>query len=555
VTTSPAANASEPRPEEFPMEPIKAEAPPSEPQVQEYPVEPGQAEAPTPDPKPLLKANMVAREVWVTATGAPPDKNAVEREVFTEETSSVLVCETGGVIQLSAAVAPGQLLLLANVESKREVVAQVKRKRAYRPTICYVELEFAEPAPRFWGTEFSAASALLPKAAQDAETAALVVAAEATADEPGEPPVAPSVEEVQAFKREVEALRGQSKLMAAPTTSQEAPAPLPVAVSEASPALAAGDAPGTPSDSNSGLHETPGSAFTETSPPIEHHRGVMELAAAVEQAQLPKPAMDFSMSLPKRKRSLRARGSFTPNFRGGVLRLALLTAMLLVTVVGAAWYKHWIPWKSATRNSPDSLSAIAANAKRSPLPGSPEAAEHSEFNNTKVASDTPVTSEGVPSRGAALPDSVPPEPKDAVEHGAQPVASRGSVAQPAVRRTSPSISPTANRSTVRPTAAAASESVAASAAESVFVPPKLIKSVRAEVSIDALRDFERGNVVIDAVVGSAGEVNFISVLSGPPSLRAAAVESLKHYQYEPATRNGQPVPAHVTITIHFRFEP
>ena len=87
------------------------------------------------------------------------------------------------------------------------------------------------------------------------------------------------------------------------------------------------------------------------------------------------------------------------------------------------------------------------------------------------------------------------------------------------------------------------------------MPPKLTKSVRAVASLDALRDFETGNVVIDAVVGTSGEVHFISVLSGPPSLRDAAVESLKQYRYEPAMRQGQPVPAHVTITIHFRFEP
>jgi protein TonB len=74
-------------------------------------------------------------------------------------------------------------------------------------------------------------------------------------------------------------------------------------------------------------------------------------------------------------------------------------------------------------------------------------------------------------------------------------------------------------------------------------------------SLEALRDFETGNVVIDAVVGTSGEVNFVSVISGPPSLRDSAVQSLKQYKYEPATRNGQPVPAHVTITIHFRFEP
>jgi protein TonB len=90
--------------------------------------------------------------------------------------------------------------------------------------------------------------------------------------------------------------------------------------------------------------------------------------------------------------------------------------------------------------------------------------------------------------------------------------------------------------------------------EGVIVPPKLIKSVRAVASLEALRDFETGNVVIDAVVGTEGEMHFIKVLSGPPSLRSPAVEAVKQYRYEPATRNGQPVPEHVTITIRFRFE-
>jgi periplasmic protein TonB len=94
----------------------------------------------------------------------------------------------------------------------------------------------------------------------------------------------------------------------------------------------------------------------------------------------------------------------------------------------------------------------------------------------------------------------------------------------------------------------------ASSAEGVVVPPKLIQSVRALASLDALHDFETGNVVIDAVVGTEGEVHFISVISGPPSLRPPAVQAVKQYRYEPATRNGQPVPAHVNITIRFRFE-
>lgn len=94
----------------------------------------------------------------------------------------------------------------------------------------------------------------------------------------------------------------------------------------------------------------------------------------------------------------------------------------------------------------------------------------------------------------------------------------------------------------------------ASPAERLVVPPKLIKSVRAVASLDDLRDFETGNVVIDAVVGTDGEVHFITVISGPPSLRPAAIGAVKQYHYEPATRNGQPVPEHVHITIRFRFE-
>ena len=112
---------------------------------------------------------------------------------------------------------------------------------------------------------------------------------------------------------------------------------------------------------------------------------------------------------------------------------------------------------------------------------------------------------------------------------------------------------TAKETIARPRPAPASQPIANPAAESVTVPPKLIKSVRAVVSLDDLRDFETGNVVIDAVVGTEGEVHFISVISGPPSLRPAAIGAVKQYRYEPATRNGRPVPEHVNITIRFHF--
>jgi TonB family protein len=510
-------------------------AEPSEPQPKEIPAEPAETNAPPLNPAPTLKTNMVAREVRVLATALPHDKNAIERELFTEETDSVLVHENGGVIRLSLDVAHGQLLLLTNVELKREVVAQVKRKRVYQRTTCFAELEFVEPAPRFWGLEFSAATALLPRAAEDAAVAALVTSAESTADDPGEPPRAPTAEDAHAFQREVEVLRGRPKLTEAPAESLEGSAevqvPVPPAFPEASSALTVGGEPGTEFSSSSGSRDASGGAITGNSLLVEHKTDPVEWTAE-DQAQLPKPSLDFSISLPKTKGSLRARGSFTPKFRGGVMRLALLTAALVVTTVGAAWYKHWMPWQSRAK----------------------KVADQSEFNNARVASDAPVTSAGMPFPSAALPTTVPPEPKDLTESPSRPFGSSVSGAHPTVRKTSPSAALAMRRSPDRTTAKATPDSIAPSVSESTIVPPKLIKSVRAVASLEALRDFETGNVVIDAVVGTAGEVNFISVLSGPPSLRPAAVESLKQFQYEPATRNGQPVPAHVTITIHFRFE-
>ncbi len=528
----------------------------SVPQLEEIPNEPEEVEAAPPIPVPLIKPNMIAREVAVQAMGVPPEKNELERALFDEATASLLVCETGGVIRLSAAVTPGQLLVLRNVEAKREVVVQVLRKRAYKPTICYVELDFVEAAPRFWGMEFSAATALLPKGAQDSEIAAMVIAAEATADQPWVLPPAPDAGEIQAFKRDVEQLRGKPILMETPAASEEASAvaQLSAEVSKAAPIARPGEGLSTEAILKSGV-DAAGVPLRAKSLPIERDP-VPAQWGATEQAELSTPAQDFSKSLPKPKRLRRARGSFTPGFRGGALRLVLLIGALLVTIVGAAWFKNWIPWKSTGAKPPASAHAVGPNGK-SPLPaGSPETAnDHPDYSNTRVASDAPVTSAGMPAKGAGLPSGVGPAAVEGVEPPTQPSASSSTAARPVTKSVSPSATTAGKPATIRPVEKAASSSVAPSGAESGVVPPKLISSVRAVASLEALRDFETGNVVIDAVVGTSGEVNFISVISGPPSLRDSAVESLKQYKYEPATRNGQPVPAHVTITIHFRFEP
>lgn len=472
-------------------------------------------------PLPLLKPNAISREVPVRATGISPEQNEPGRHLFSEETTSVLVAETGGVIRLSAAVTAGQLLVLTNVETKREVIVQILRKRSYKSTMCYLEVEFVEAAPRFWGTEFSAATALLPKNTQDVETAALVITAEATADQPWVLPTAPDASELQTFKREMEELRGKPALTDTPPTNAEASAlaQLRCEVYPASAIPEPGDPLSTAAILESGLEAAGAVAPTKraASPPPSE---------AAEQVETPQTVSDFINSLPKSKRWRLPRGGSTPEFNRAVLMLAIL---LVVLGVGTAWFKNWPPSKSA-----------GAKLKK------PAA-----YDNMRVASDAPVTSAGMPAKSAPVSDAGATAPSDGSAAPLEAALSGAPVEPLASKKKASRAIAAANASPVRP----AAKPAANSEKDNAVVPPKLIHSVQAVASLEAMRDFERGNVVIDAVVGTSGEVHFISVISGPPSLREPAVESLKEYKYEPATRNGQPVPAHVTITIHFRFEP
>jgi protein TonB len=72
---------------------------------------------------------------------------------------------------------------------------------------------------------------------------------------------------------------------------------------------------------------------------------------------------------------------------------------------------------------------------------------------------------------------------------------------------------------------------------------------------DALRDFVTGNVTIDALIDQSGQVKSMQVLSGPPSFHKAAMNALKQYRYEPARQHGNPISAHLTVTVPFLFEP
>jgi TonB family protein len=120
------------------------------------------------------KAQPAAAEILVTVNGARSVEGSDRREPFSEKTQTVLVFANGGVIRLSSPVSSGQLLFLTNEKSKKEVVCQVVKSKNYSSVSGYVELEFTEAAPGFWGIRFpgSEAPASVPAAGKSLPTIA-----------------------------------------------------------------------------------------------------------------------------------------------------------------------------------------------------------------------------------------------------------------------------------------------------------------------------------------------------------------------------------------------
>jgi periplasmic protein TonB len=557
----PSQGAPNPAPEEFSVEahPVdnderpsaaSPEVPPIELKTNDLPgpspAEPGEDEAAPLRTKPLPKVNAAAREVPVRVTGAKAGSASEERDLFSELTATVMVFEKGGVIRLTAAVTRGQLLFLSNEESKREVVTQVIHKRASRPTECYVELEFTEPAPGFWGTEFSAATALLPKDAKLIAAAEMIASAETTDDELDENTPPPSAEQVEALKREVEALRGQLNLL----QTQPEPAKMDSTVAVPNPPPVLPPDLSTPKP-QAPTYQTEKIAWAELTADAFPAEGTPKPDRVPPPDRglppQPKPAMVFRKSLPPRKRSFRARGQFTPGFRTGMLRLAILSS-ILAGLIGTAWYKGWIPGIHQPKKIPVSSWAGGVTTPLSALPASPE----KSAPKTKLANNVPLSAKGTAPGTNLLGDASTKASEN--DKGGGSAAHVVVVEKPPVQeKTAPAIS-VAKSPPVYALPMKAVHPVASSPSGSGFTPPRLIKSERAAASLDDLHDFETGDVVIDAIIDTEGNVTSTRVLSGPPSLRWPALQALKNYKYEPARQNGQPVAAHVSVKIKFHFE-
>ena len=551
-------------------------------------------------------ANPLALEIAVNVAGARPTSASGQRDLFSEDTATVLVSENGAVIRLAAAVVTGQLLFLTDKRTNGEVVCQVVRKRIFRPTECYVELEFTEPVPKFWGLDIPAK----PPSPAQAETAQKVGSAEATVeDAPQEAPAAPE-QDAANLKQEVETLREQIQALVqtkAEAAKVEAEAALQqsakraeAAAAEQSRIKAAAVPPAPPATPPVPQPDLPAVASAPSDGKVpEAGAGVapdvaakplvrmalpkMTLAkedGAKDAAEidpldclLPKPDLDFSaLPAPGAANERRPLYDIYKPIRVGIGKfwLALIIGLVLAAVLCGAWYMNWLPLPPLNgivqMIHPTNSHKVESGVAHTPAPAiaprkvaAPKAASANAVTKEPVGEASPqpvdgaVEGESAPNTEAS--DVGAPAPPDPLKVEKTVAPSVSPVRAGAKEKTASAGSLRKNALTATPAASAEPASPEAAVSEAELVPPKLLKAASPVYPPDAMRDYITGDVRVDALVGSEGRIGAMKILGGPAPLRQAALDALKQYEYAPATQGGRAVPAHITVTVKFWFNP
>ena len=470
------------------------------------------------------RPNPTAVEIPVNTSGTRPKSGGTERELFSEDTETVLTFEDGAVIRLLATVTPGQLIFLTNLVTKQEVVCEVLRKRLLRPAGCYVELRFTERKKGFWDLPAGVAAQPTAKGPQ--------------AGDPSKKSLGSLVAEVQELLAKKPAPEGTNSVGGVGVHG------LQKSDTEAASANRAAAAT-TPADQEGEAARVEGDEASED--------------------LLPKPELDFSQ-LPTVPTVRRHNPSLLhkPIPVVGATTRKLAWALLAVVLVGlGARYGHWISFRSPSKA--EALQPIGQRESTTPAQsaqaGRKDAATQSKGAESSGATRNGTAATATPAAGGPAEGSAAAEKERSENAGSQ------NAEQPPGRMNRSPLEaakeqPRANAEGARSGKSQTSATVQAKvpkdaeiAAEGPLMPAKLLKSVNPVYPADAMRNFITGDVKAEVEVGPTGHVGEVKVLSGPTSLREAAVDAVKRYEFSPATRGGKAMASKVIVTVKFWFNP
>jgi TonB family protein len=84
-------------------------------------------------------------------------------------------------------------------------------------------------------------------------------------------------------------------------------------------------------------------------------------------------------------------------------------------------------------------------------------------------------------------------------------------------------------------------------------PPKAIKITRPKYPQEAFRKKVEGTVIVEILIGSTGKVVRGRVIQSVPMLDAAALQTVYQWVFQPAIKNGRPVPTIAHAPVAFRI--
>jgi len=454
-----------------------------------------------------------------------------------EETRTVIVLPQGAVVRLTATLTPGETVVLTNRMTGADVLCRVGNVKSQPGIQHYVDLEFTQRSPAFWG------------ASSPAHGSGVVEAPAGAAATPSVPPVV-------AMKPPAPVSQPPAMAAPAPVANLNPAAqtlkPTPLAESVSAPWT--GQQTKEPRSVRPVRAATAGRASTEAAPGVRAPRLLAAEPLSAEGA----PGASWS-----------SKKGF------------LLAAASIVLLVGAALGGYWTFGRGGIlADAPAPQQALNVPRSLAPPPVPPE---------VYIPVDDPAASAPNP---APLPEAQtdviiesPPSVERPVNRVQPPPAPVARAPLPAVRRNSVTIgnlqapAPRTLPSTpvsgeAPPMIVGAAVDLGVAGTDSRFLagtgtdaappppssrpaiggqlqPPQLISSTPPAYPAGARAQRVQGVVVLDVLVDETGKVAETTVISGPLSLQAAAKEALRNWRYEPARLNGEPIPVHTRVNLRF----
>ena len=470
-------------------------------------------------------------------------------EVFAEDTSTVIVFPQGAVIRLSAGVAPGQLVVIANRKSGQIMLCRIVNVRTYPNIKGYAELEFMHSATNFWGAYASQGTLrLAAKVVSEARSATADFWSNGFAKEVVAVPPSNVTASAVALAGRIEEEPAADAIVQIPFVGEPAQhvAAAGTDLEARSDAIALSS---TDTHAGVALGGGPRDASNRTSSPrVPSPRAFNESPARFRIGSWlvswwPKPA-------------LRTTTYGTPVPRRSWVLVSLVPALVLLGAFGLFFLRDGVRQPSGasqTAAMPEvSLGSPIANVVQSPQPKSETSlvvpqlpiakSENFPGSQTRAWADNIRLSRSSERRGTSE-KRIPKGKLLAPYSSASRLASVGRELppDPIGIDSNTGVNPLQGiLGTPKPRGGEAK------APELLVSSPPIYPNMARQAHVE-------GQVTIEALIDTNGKLTNMMVISGPPLLQQAAIDSLRTWKYQPGYLNEKPIPTKTSITVNFRL--